>query len=80
MGDAAGNDAPLTRRQVGIALLAALCFLAPALLLAGLAGPELPTLGGALIGGAIFAWLLRRGIFRQRRAMRGVWPIWHPIC
>lgn len=55
------TDAPLTRRQVGIALLAALCFLAPALLLAGLAGPELPTLGGALIGGAIFAWLLRPG-------------------
>lgn len=55
-------DAPLTRRQVGIAVLAALCFLTPALLLAVLAGPELPTLGGALIGGAIFA-----GVMRSRR-------------
>lgn len=53
------SDAPLTRRQAGIALLAALCFLVPALLLAWLAGPELPTLGGALIGGAAFAWLMR---------------------
>lgn len=52
-------DGPLTRRHVGIALLAALCFLTPALLLAVLAGPELPTLGGALIGGAIFAAVMR---------------------
>ncbi|TVR06564.1 MAG: L-lactate permease [Salinarimonadaceae bacterium] len=53
------SDAPLTRRQAGIALLAGLCFLIPALILAWLAGPELPTLGGALIGGAVFAWLMR---------------------
>lgn len=53
------TDAPLTRRHVVIALLAALCFLIPALLLAWLAGPELPTLGGALIGGAVFAGVLR---------------------
>ena len=53
------TDAPLTRRHAGIALLAALCFLIPALLLAWLAGPELPTLGGALIGGAIFAGVMR---------------------
>lgn len=50
---------PLTRKHMGIALLAALCFLVPALLLAALAGPELPTLGGALIGGAIFAGVMR---------------------
>ncbi len=53
------TDAPLIRRHAGIALLAALCFLIPALLLAWLAGPELPTLGGALIGGAIFAGVMR---------------------
>jgi lactate permease len=53
------TGAPLTARQVGTALLAALCFLVPALALAWLAGPELPTLGGALVGGAAFVWLLR---------------------
>jgi lactate permease len=53
------TDAPLSRRQVGLALLAALCFLLPALALAWLSGPELPTLGGALIGGAAFAALIR---------------------
>jgi lactate permease len=53
------TDAPLTRRHAGIALFAALCFLLPALMLAGLAGPEVPTLGGALIGGAIFAGVMR---------------------
>jgi lactate permease len=53
------TDAPLTRRHAGIALFAALCFLLPAFMLAGLAGPEVPTLGGALIGGAIFAGVMR---------------------
>ncbi|MCC6000409.1 MAG: L-lactate permease [Pararhodobacter sp.] len=53
------SDAPLTRKRAGIALLAAVCFLTPALLLAWLAGPELPTLGGALIGGAVFAAIMR---------------------
>ena len=53
------TDAPLTRRHAGIALFAALCFLLPALMLAWLAGPEVPTLGGSLIGGAIFAGVKR---------------------
>lgn len=53
------TEAPLTRGHAGIALFAALCFLLPALMLAGLAGPEVPTLGGALIGGAIFAGVMR---------------------
>lgn len=53
------SDGPLTRRQIGLAGLAALCFLLPALVLAWLAGPELPTLGGALIGGGIFAAFVR---------------------
>ncbi len=54
------SDGPLTRRQVGLGLLAAACFLLPALALAWLAGPELTTLGGALAGGAVFALLVRR--------------------
>ncbi len=53
------SDGPLSRRQVGLALLAAACFLLPALALAWLAGPELTTLGGALAGGAVFALLVR---------------------
>ncbi len=54
------SEGPLSRRQVGLALLAAGCFALPALALAWLAGPELPSLGGALIGGALFALMVRR--------------------
>jgi len=67
------TDTPLTRSQTGIALLAAVCFLAPALLLAWLAGPELPTLGGALIGGAMFARMLRSRHLKQ--ASEGEWRL-----
>lgn len=49
----------------GWALLAASAFLLPALAIAQWVGPELPTLGGALAGGLIFAAVLRR---RQRAA------------
>jgi lactate permease len=42
------------------ALLALLAFVLPALAIAIALGPELPTLGGALAGGLIFAWALRR--------------------
>lgn len=58
---------PLRRSDVGWAGLAALCFLAPSLALAFLAGPELPTLGGALIGTAVFVLILRR--HRPSRAL-----------
>lgn len=36
-------------------LLAAACFLLPYLMIATWVGPELPTLGGALVGGSVFA-------------------------
>jgi lactate permease len=56
------SDGPLDAAVLGWCALAAAAFLGPSLLLATLAGPELPTLGGALIGGAAFAALLwRRG-------------------
>jgi lactate permease len=56
------SDGPLDAPIFGWCALAAAAFLGPSLLLATLAGPELPTLGGALIGGAAFAALLwRRG-------------------
>lgn len=44
----------------GWALLAAAGFLLPALALAWLVGPELATLGGALVGGALFVTALRQ--------------------
>lgn len=40
--------------------LAGLLFLLPALGLAWLSGPEIPTLGGALIGGALFSMVARK--------------------
>jgi lactate permease len=42
------------------AIFAAACFLLPYLGLAAFTGPELPTVGGALAGGLIFAFVLRR--------------------
>ncbi len=44
----------------GWAALAAAGFLLPSLALAALLGPELATLGGALVGGALFVAVLRR--------------------
>jgi lactate permease len=44
----------------GWALVAALAFLVPYLAIAFAVGPELPTLGGAILGGALFAIALRR--------------------
>ena len=48
------------RPAIGWAVLAAAGFLLPSLALAALLGPELATLGGALIGGAAFIAALRR--------------------
>lgn len=50
------------------AILAAACFLVPYLVLAAWVGPELPTLGGALAGGLVFAFILRR--MRAQQAER----------
>ncbi|QDK32187.1 L-lactate permease [Sphingomonas sp. IC081] len=54
----AGRATVAARRT---ALMAAVCFFAAAALVAALAGAELPTLGGALLGGGLFAAWLRRG-------------------
>ena len=59
----------LSLRDVGWALLAAVCFFVPSVALAALIGPELPSLGGALIGGAVFvAILIRVGPKREAAA------------
>lgn len=54
------DDGPITRNELGWTLLAGTCFFVPFLVLAFLAGPELPSLAGALIGTAVFVTLLRR--------------------
>lgn len=55
----AGDRAP-SRRDWAMAGSAAVCFYAPYLALALWVGPELPTIGGALIGGAAFALVVNR--------------------
>jgi len=54
------GDGPPTVRQWGWGVAAAACFLVPFAVLALAVGPELPTLGGALIGGACFVLVLCR--------------------
>ncbi|MGL4609069.1 MAG: L-lactate permease [Trueperaceae bacterium] len=55
----------------GWAIVAAICFLLPYLLIAQFLGPELPTLGGALVGGLAFVIILRS---RQRSQSSKVSP------
>lgn len=57
---ALAGDARMKLGGWGWAAMAALLFFAPYLLLAALVGPELPTIGGAIIGGGVFAMLVRR--------------------
>jgi lactate permease len=52
--------AAVTLRTAGWAALAGACFLLPFLALALFAGPELPTLGGALVGATLFVAIMRR--------------------
>jgi len=54
------DDGPITRSELGWTLLAGVCFFLPFLVLAYLAGPELPSLAGALIGTVIFVSVLRQ--------------------
>jgi lactate permease len=53
------RDARLAPGAWGWALLAAILFLVPHTLIATFVGPELPTLGGSLIGAALFIGALR---------------------
>ncbi len=54
------GDTPLSRRELAWSAFAALAFLLPYLAIATFAGPELPALGGALVGLSIFVPALRR--------------------
>jgi len=54
------DDGRFVMRDSALAALAALCFLAPAALIAFAVGPELPTFAGAAIGAVIFVFALKR--------------------
>jgi len=56
-------------RYAAWAIIAAICFLLPYLVLATWVGPELPTIGGALAGGSAFAFVLRRKHARQTETL-----------
>ncbi len=53
------QEGRLVWAQIRLALLAVVCFTLPATALAWLTGPELTTLGGALLGGALFVAVIR---------------------
>lgn len=55
----------------GLCLGAALAFLIPYLLIATFVGPELPTLGGAIVGGAVFIVGIRRWAAHDEPAVDG---------
>jgi lactate permease len=57
---AVASSSPLRPRDARWPALAALLFFVPFMALAWFAGPELPTLGGAIIGGAVFALIVGR--------------------
>lgn len=60
------------------ALFAASAFLVPYVAIAWFVGPELPTLVGSLIGGAVLVVVLRRSNARRSTADRGVEPVAPP--
>lgn len=59
-----------------LGLGAAAAFLVPYLIIAFVVGPELPTLGGAIVGGAIFVAALRR----ERKGQRGEATTGDPVA
>ncbi|WP_375264091.1 L-lactate permease [Palleronia sp.] len=72
------GEAPLRRSDLAWSALAALCFFVPSLALAYFVGPELPTLGGALVGAGCFIATLRRqnasGALNLRRLLPDLAP------
>ncbi len=68
------DDGPLTRSDLSWAGLALICFFLPALVLARFAGPELPSLGGALLGVVVFGAVLRMKQPGKTPDMRALLP------
>lgn len=67
--EAVGGGAAPTPRPWAWVCLAAPAFLLPMFLIATFVGPELPTLGGTLVGGAIFVAVLRWARPRSREPL-----------
>ncbi|MEO1748256.1 MAG: L-lactate permease [Pseudomonadota bacterium] len=53
------DERPIKGSDIFLAVLAAICFMVPYLLLAWFTGPELPALAGAMIGLVVFLIILR---------------------
>ncbi len=68
------GEGPLKRADIGWSALAAVCFFVPFIALAALTGPEVPSLGGALLGGFVFVLILRRKGSSQGLDARGHLP------
>jgi lactate permease len=56
------GEGPLTRSDLTLSALAAATFFVPSVAIAALVGPEVPSLGGALLGALAFVLVLRRGV------------------
>jgi lactate permease len=54
------GDGPMSRADYGWTGFAAIAFFVPSVALAALVGPEIPSLGGALIGAVVFVSVLTR--------------------
>ncbi|KAA9010719.1 L-lactate permease [Histidinibacterium aquaticum] len=67
-------EGPLTRRDLGWTALAWASFALPSLALAWFVGPEVPSLGGAMIGLAIFVTVLARRTGGARVDLRALLP------
>jgi lactate permease len=67
-----------SRSAVPATLVAAVLFFVPYLGIAWFIGPELPTLGGALVGGLAFVWVVRRRDSAPTAAesSEGPGPLW----
>jgi lactate permease len=68
------GEGPLSRADLANAAVAALAFFLPSVALAALAGPEVPSLGGALAGALLFVLYLRRRGEGRAPAPRGLLP------
>jgi len=68
------GDGPLTRSDMELSAVAAVAFFVPSVAIAALVGPEVPSLGGALVGAVAFVLFLRRRGEGAVPRLRGLLP------